>query len=157
MVTQTATVIDSRNNQILVEIKNSSSCSSCSNSTCSSSVLSELFRTKPIQLPLINTISAQVDDVVTISLSDRALLLASLYGYLLPLLTMIIAVVIAQTVAWSETVQVFLACGGFAVGLSLVKAITSWHHYYFKPDLLGIVIPQQPIYFTHTNEDYSHE
>jgi sigma-E factor negative regulatory protein RseC len=124
MLEQDATVVESRDGQIWVEAEARSSCSQCSTSSCSTSVISKMFGMKPNLLQVENTLQAKAGDRVIIGIPDSVLVKASVWAYLAPLFGMVMAVLLAQAQGFGDGTQGIAAMAGLAAGFFMVGRFT---------------------------------
>jgi sigma-E factor negative regulatory protein RseC len=124
MLEQDATVIESRDGLVWVEAVARSSCSQCSTSSCSTSVISKLFGVKRNLLQMENTLHAKAGDQVVIGIPDSVLVKASLWAYMAPLFGMVMAALMAQSQGLSDGEQGVVAVIGLLTGLIIVGRLT---------------------------------
>lgn len=143
MVEQAATVVEADADMVCVETTPESSCSHCSSTGCSGSVLAELFSPKTSRMYLQNSIGVVKGQRVVIGIPDKFLLAASFRAYLMPLLVMLGVTAVASFSGASEAVQGLLALAGLYGGFLWVKRQmkTSWSREKLQPQLLGIADP----------------
>jgi positive regulator of sigma E activity len=128
MLEQSATVSRCSDKQISLRLLPQSGCHSCANRGCSTSALADLLPSQAVQIELQSAEQAEPGQQVTLILSERGLLLAALLGYLLPLLTMLVAVLVVQANGSDSVAQVVAAAGGLWAGLRLARwmSANSW-------------------------------
>ena len=98
MIEETATVIAATPDYIWVEARARSACSSCqSENDCSTSTISKWFGVRRQHLRLNNHVHAQVGEKVIVGVADRVMVVASLTGYLLPLVFLLGAAIAADS------------------------------------------------------------
>lgn len=128
MVEQEAKVITVEGDQLVLEAETTSSCQACEvKSGCGTSVLSKWVGRKFTHFQAKNTVDAHVGDQVVVGLSEAALVRGSVSIYLLPLLGMIIAAVIADVLLSQDAIarDLFItlsAFAGFGAALGLCRA-----------------------------------
>jgi sigma-E factor negative regulatory protein RseC len=120
---ETASVIAVKHGRLLIETTARSACGHCSSSGCTTSVLAKMFGVRRNWISLPNTLGARVGDRVVVGVPDSVLVGASVLVYLLPLLTMIVAVVLADAVAADALAQVLMALAGLGLGFGLVRIV----------------------------------
>lgn len=137
---ETGTVVAAREDTLWVEIQARSSCSLCSSSSCTTSLVAQLFNMKRNQVALENTLGATVGEQVVIGIPDELLVRASVLAYLLPLVVMITAALLGGTLGAGDGIQSLLALAGLAIGLFLVHRATQSKalQQRFKPQLLNV-------------------
>ncbi len=141
MLEETVTVVAVQGDYLLAESQTRSSCSHCgSASSCSTSVIAKLFGEKKNLLRLPNSLEARQGDRVVIGIPDDLLVRASLWAYLLPLLSMIIATLVGNQIGAGDGAQVLFALAGLAGGFILQRRYTQGEksRQQFEPKLLRI-------------------
>jgi sigma-E factor negative regulatory protein RseC len=146
VLTETARVVAVEPGKLWVETIRQSVCGTCAaQKGCGHGLLNQISDGHRNYLQVSTTDFTrdefQVDDQVTIGVSERLMLRGSAVLYLLPLACMLLASLMLPTLlpAISEPASIGGAAGGFAVGLLLVR----WHARYhqgnpdFQPRLLG--------------------
>jgi sigma-E factor negative regulatory protein RseC len=92
MIEERATVVRLDEDYAVVETQQRAACGSCQSAgSCSTSVLSGLFKRRPNQLRVRNPIQAKPGEEVIIGLQEHALLKVSFGAYLLPLVCMLLS------------------------------------------------------------------
>lgn len=124
MLEQDATVVESKEGLIWVEAISRSSCSQCSTTSCSTSVISRLFGLKRNLLQMENTLQAKAGDQVIIGIPDNVLVRASLWAYLVPIISMVLSTLLAVTQGYGDGIQILFALSGLAMGFLLVGRMT---------------------------------
>lgn len=123
MVEQEARVITIEGDQLVLEAETRSSCNACEvKSGCGTSVLAKWVGRKFTRFQVKNTVDARVGDQVVVGLPESALVSGSLTIYLLPLLGLIGAVVLADILlaadmASRDPVIALSGLAGFALSL----------------------------------------
>ncbi|MCU7797082.1 MAG: SoxR reducing system RseC family protein [Candidatus Thiodiazotropha sp. (ex Myrtea spinifera)] len=133
MIEETATVVGLEDDGFaIVETQQRAACGSCDSAgSCSTTVLSGLFKRRHSHLKVHNPIQAQVGEKVIIGLQESALLKVSFAAYLLPLLSMILSAIAVQALADAIKLQSgelpTVAGGllGLIAGLILFKQLTA--------------------------------
>jgi sigma-E factor negative regulatory protein RseC len=131
MIEETATVISVDDGYAVVETKQRPACGACdSASSCSTSLLSGLFKRRHNQLRVANPIHAKPGERVVIGVEEGAFIKVSFLAYLLPLLCMIMMAMLMQLVAkhfvWQigELPQVIGGLLGLISGFFLLRFFT---------------------------------
>jgi sigma-E factor negative regulatory protein RseC len=124
MLEERGTVVEVRDDALWVETQSRSSCSHCSSSACTTSVVSKLFGVKRNRLQLPNDPAARVGDRVVIGIPDDLLVGASLQAYLLPVVSMLSAAAAGGAIDWGEGPQILLAVCGLILGIAWVRRMT---------------------------------
>lgn len=101
-----------------------SSCSHCSSDNCSTSVIARLFGMKRNRLLLNNHLQARPGDRVVIGIPDTVLVKASLWAYLLPILSLLLTAVVSSMADLAYGYQALAALSGLALGLYGVRRAT---------------------------------
>ena len=122
MIEESARVIAIDGNQLLLEAEIKTTCQSCSaKKGCGTGVLAEHVGRKMTHFQVENTLDARVGDEVIVGLSEQAMLNGSLLVYLFPLLSMIIAALLADALlnpawlsAWGLSGDLLTALAGLA-------------------------------------------
>ncbi|MCU7845835.1 MAG: SoxR reducing system RseC family protein [Candidatus Thiodiazotropha sp. (ex Monitilora ramsayi)] len=100
MIEETATVVGLEDGYAIVETQQQAACGSCDSAgSCSTTILSGLFKRRRNQLKVHNPIQAQPGERVVIGLKESAFLNVSFTAYLLPLLCLILFAIVFQTMA----------------------------------------------------------
>jgi sigma-E factor negative regulatory protein RseC len=124
MLEESGTVVALGKGVLWVETQARSSCSQCSSSSCTTSVVSKLFGVKPNRLELENSLNAELGQQVVIGIPDDLLVRASVWAYLVPVLIMLLAAAMAGVAGLGEGAQSLLALLGLAAGFVLAAYTT---------------------------------
>ncbi len=141
MLEETATVVAVEDDYLWVEAESRSACSQCSSGHCSTSSISHLFGVRRNRLQLHNHLKAVMGDQVVIGIPDQLLVRASVWGYLVPLLAMLMLTLMAHSWGVSEGWQILFAMTGLAGGFYSVRWSTRLNAQQFQPQLLRIETP----------------
>lgn len=119
MLTEIGRVVAKENDTVWVQTQSKTGCSSCQvNTACGSGIVSKAFSHKVFVTPLKNNINANIDDEVEVGIPDNLVVRASFMVYLVPLISMILALLVWQF--WltnpSELSSIFAAVAGLALG-----------------------------------------
>lgn len=135
MIEQSGQVIAVEGDEAVVRTARQSSCGSCSNKSCGTGALSEIFADKAITLRVDNLINARPGDQVLLGISEAALVRGSLIIYLLPILALFFGAWFAELMAVQLHMQSELAAplGGF-LALALAFAWIRLTHQKHKND-----------------------
>jgi Positive regulator of sigma E activity len=139
MIEETATVVAATPAFIWVEAKARSACASCgTQDECATSSVSKLFGVRRQQLRLPNQLAASVGEQVVIGVEDQVMVTASLAAYILPVVLMIAAAIVADIYGMSDKQQALVALLGLLLGLFGAGVLTSNRlmQRYFQPQLL---------------------
>ena len=139
MIEETATVVAATPDHIWVEARARSACSSCgTQDSCATSSVSKLFGMRRQQLRLPNQFASSVGEQVIIGVEDQVMVTASLAAYILPVVLMLGAAIIADVQGMSDRQQAGIALLGLLLGLLGAGMLTSNRRMnrYFQPQLL---------------------
>lgn len=139
MIEETATVVAATPDHIWVEARARSACSSCgTQDSCATSSVSKLFGMRRQQLRLPNQFASSVGEQVIIGVEDQVMVTASLAAYILPVVLMLGAAIIADVQGMSDKQQAGIALLGLLLGLLGAGVLTSNRRMnrYFQPQLL---------------------
>lgn len=138
MLEETGTVIDTQGNTLWVQTISRSSCSKCSTSACSTSVIGKLFNLKRNVLQMENTLQAIKGQRVVIGIPDSTLVKASVWAYLVPIVFMVAATMVALSIGAGDALQAMAAAVGLLLGFMVVKRVMSrvTEKDQFEPQLL---------------------
>lgn len=93
-----------------VRVQRTSACETCSlKSGCGQSALSKLSSERCLELDVDNSLGAQIGDEVMIAIPEQGLLNASLRVYLIPLVIMLVAALVADMLFSGQEIWVMLA------------------------------------------------
>ena len=147
MIEENATVVEVDSGYAIVETQQKAACGSCSSAgSCSTTVLSGLFKRRHNQLKVLNPIDAKPGELVVIGLQETALLKASSLAYLLPLAGMFLLAMLAQHLAGNagiipgELPGILGGLLGFIAGLILLKRISRSRS--SNPDFQAVILRQ---------------
>ncbi|AUD78341.1 sigma E positive regulator RseC/MucC [Kangiella profundi] len=119
MLTEIGRVVAKENDTVWVQTQSKTGCSSCQvNTVCGSGIVSKAFSHKVFVTPLKNKVNANIDDEVEVGIPDNLVVRASFMVYLVPLISMILALLVWQF--WltnsSELSSILAAATGLAIG-----------------------------------------
>jgi sigma-E factor negative regulatory protein RseC len=147
MIEENATVVEVDSGYAIVETQQKAACGSCNSAgSCSTTVLSGLFKRRHNQLKVLNPIGAQPGQQVIIGLQEQALLKVSFLAYLLPLAGMFLLAMLAQPLAQNAGITLGELPGilggllGFVTGLILFKRISQSRS--SNPDFQAVILRQ---------------
>lgn len=126
LVTQQAEVVAVHANSVeVVPCEANSGCGSCSlKATCGQAILARYFGRKNPSFSLKDTSGLQVGDKITLGLEAKKLNLAAVLQFLLPLLTLLAAALVAQSLGWSSGFSLLISAGvGLALGFLLARLL----------------------------------
>ena len=118
MIEEQAQVLSVDKDQAIIEIFHQSACGSCSQQgSCGTSSLSQLFGKRPTQFDIqVPQNTLKQGDVIVIGLNDLAYLKASMLIYFLPLLSLFIAALIADSFNATDVSVTVAAIAGLLAG-----------------------------------------
>lgn len=141
---ETATVTKTEGNYALVAIIPKKACGSCQTTgQCGTQVLTEALPVNTSTLKIPNTLNAKPGDTIYLSLSPIALLMVSLISYILPLITMFIALAISSTMLTplSNTQAIISSILGLAIGFTIIITLNKPINTHFQPKMQAITQP----------------
>jgi sigma-E factor negative regulatory protein RseC len=131
MIEESARVVRVEEGYAIVETPQRAACGSCQNAeSCSTSVLSGLFKRRSNRLKVLNPIEARPGEQVIIGLREGALLKASFSAYLLPLVCMLSSAIVVHQLSQGfssrlgELPTIVGGLLGLVIGLYLFKKQT---------------------------------
>lgn len=124
MIEETAIVIDVKDQQILLETQRKSACQTCSvKSGCGTSTLAKVVGKRSSQFVVDNHLNVQVGDRVIIAIDENALVQGSLLIYLLPLIFMMLAGLLAEYLFANEALTILSVIVSFLIAMMGVRFI----------------------------------
>jgi sigma-E factor negative regulatory protein RseC len=106
MIEEQATVIAINKKQLLLQTQVKSACGSCQVSgACGTSVLTKVLGRKLPRFTTENTVDAKVGDHLIIGIEEKALLKASIFMYLVPIVMMIFFALLANFLISNDLAQ----------------------------------------------------
>lgn len=119
MIEQTGKVVAVEGEFAWVATLRESACGKCQSSqTCGTGVISKLFNSARHDSKVVNRLGAQQGDSVVIGIDEKTVIRSALIVYMLPLLTLIVAALVADTLFQSS--EWITALGG---GLGLLSGL----------------------------------
>ena len=145
MLEETALVVEADEQSLWVELPSRSACSQCGSGTCTTSVIAKLFRVSKPRFRLENSLNAQPGQQVVVGIPDDLVAKASLWAYLLPMVTLLAGAAVASVAGAGEGTQSLMALVGLGVGLLLVRRLTTTGSMQrrLRPTLLRLARPAQ--------------
>ena len=150
MLEENATVLRVIDDRIEVETISRSSCSQCSSSGCSTSVLAKLFGVKRNRLMVTNCLNVKPGNRVVIGIPGEVLAKASMWAYLVPVLCLILMIAVAVAIGFNEVQQAISGLIGLISGLIIVSQLSEKEsqRQQFDPVLIRVLEPvSKPILF----------
>ena len=138
MIEESGRVVALEDGAVWVETRRSSTCSACSaNAGCGQGLLDRLgVGQRRARVRALTDLRLAVGDGVTIGIREEQLLRSSLQVYLLPLLGLFAAALLAERWALGEPVVILAAlggfspCGGWCVGIiaggATIRSCSRW-------------------------------
>jgi sigma-E factor negative regulatory protein RseC len=108
-----------------IEAEVQSGCASCSSNSCSTSAIASLFGLKRNRFRVENSIHAQIGDQVLVGIPSRTIAQASVFAYLIPLVSMLALSYAAQAMDWGDGIQSLFTLLGLLLGLGMVRWLTA--------------------------------
>jgi len=122
VIEETAIVLEVRPQGVLLQTQRKSACQSCSvKSGCGTSVLAKAVGKRSSQFVVENTLGLHVGDQVVIAVDENALVQGSLLVYLLPLLFMMSAGLLAEWLFATEWVTIISTFSGLILSMTVVR------------------------------------
>jgi len=117
MIETEAVVVKIEHAVAYVQAERKSSCSGCSESSCGTSVLANLFGQKTPLYRASNEVGAKVGDRVVVGMNESALFKGTLLLYLFPLLLLFVGAVAGSALAITAEVKDGYSVAGAFIGL----------------------------------------
>jgi sigma-E factor negative regulatory protein RseC len=117
MIETEAVVVKIEHGVAYVQAERKTSCSSCSESSCGTSVLANYFGQKTQLYRASNDVGAKVGDRVVVGMNESALFKGTLLLYLFPLLLLFVGAVAGSALADSADVKDGYSVAGAFIGL----------------------------------------
>ncbi len=126
MIEETALVIDVKGSQALLQTQRKSTCQTCSvKAGCGTATLAKVVGRRSTQFAVDNTLDVQPGDSVIVAIDENALVQGSLLIYLLPLIVIMAAGMLAEFVFNTEIITILSAAAGFVLAMILVRLLLS--------------------------------
>ena len=145
MIEEQALVVAVESNQILVEASRQSACGKCAvKSDCGQSAVAQWAAAKMINIPVSNpeSLSISIGDTVVVGIDEQSFVRASVLLYLLPLLVMFAAGLVATAIAAIEGVVIGASLSALLLSFYLLKIYTKkfQHNSDYQLVVLRIVV-----------------
>lgn len=140
MIETEAVVIKVEHTLAYVQAERKSSCSSCSESSCGTSVLMNFFARKTPLYCASNEVGAKVGDRVVVGLNESAMFKGTLLLYLFPLLLLFVGAVTGNALAVTTDVK-----DGYSVAGALIGLVTGFVGLKFFSAKMGLGKQFQPV------------
>lgn len=129
MIDQKATVISRDGDLVWVEAERQSTCGQCqARKGCGTGLLAKHVGQRFSRLAVTTDQDLQIGQQVMVSIPEQALLSGALMMYLLPLLTLFAAAVLARVAGAGELVQIVAGLTGLCAGFFWVKRQIKGHN-----------------------------
>ncbi len=129
----------------VVETQQRAACGSCQSAgSCSTSVLSGLFKRHDNEMRVLNTLDVYPGDWVIIGVQERALVKLSLLAYLMPLIGLIAGAIFADLwvrgplMSYGELPQIFGGLSGLAGGFWILRRFSKTQH--TNPEYQAVIL-----------------
>lgn len=134
-----------------LEIERKTACGLCGKTRgCGNAIWGKLFAHQSTAFKAQNLIHAHVGQSVIVGINEKALLKSALLLYLLPLVTMLIAAIIAMQVSNTDMSAMIGAVIGLLLGFVWVKGYTTSNQYFLfqQPVILRLANLEAEIKFS---------
>ncbi|MEJ2427273.1 MAG: SoxR reducing system RseC family protein [Candidatus Thiodiazotropha sp.] len=145
MIEETARVVRVDGGFAVVETQQQAACGSCQSAgSCSTSVLSGLFKRHDNEMRVLNTLDVHPGERVIIGVQERALVKLSLLAYLMPLVGLIAGAIVADLWVRSllmlhgELPQIFGGLSGLAGGFWILRQFSKAQH--TNPEYQAVIL-----------------
>ena len=119
------------NSVATLEIVRKTACGLCGQTRgCGNSVWGKLLSHKSVNFTAQNSINAKVGDSVIVGIDESALMRSALLLYIVPLVSMFFAAILASKISGSEAAPILGAGVGLFLGFCWVKGHTAGQAYY---------------------------
>jgi sigma-E factor negative regulatory protein RseC len=124
MLEETGEVVAIEGRYVVIETQRRSACGHCSSGdNCGTSVLADLFSKSRGKVRLPNHLGLRVGDQAVIGINESVLLYAAVLAYMLPLLLMIAATVVASLAGFSDSIGFVMSMVGLFIGMFISNRI----------------------------------
>lgn len=124
-----------------LEIERKTACGLCGQTRgCGNSIWGKLFAHQSSAFKAHNRIQAQIGDSVIVGIEEKSLLISALLLYIVPLVTMMIAAILALQWSGTDLGAMLGAVFGLVIGLLWVKGYTASSRYLMlqQPEILRL-------------------
>ncbi len=137
-----------KNEKATVRTQRLSACDACQlKSGCGTHSFAKLSGNQSIELDIANPLGARQGDVVLVAIPEQGLMLASLLMYLLPLVSMFMAVLVAQWLGVAgDPGLIGAAAAGLLAGFAVVRKQAARHRAdtRFTPRMTSVALQAPP-------------
>lgn len=122
MIEQRATVIDITDKTVLVEAERQSTCNKCQvKKGCGTRLLANHVGKRFTTIAVDKTSSVDIGQQINLVIPEQALLQGAAVMYLIPVIVMILAALLASALQFGEVVQTLAGISGLVVGLMMTR------------------------------------
>lgn len=126
MIEETALVLEVKGQHVLLETQRKSACQSCSvKSGCGTSTLSKVVGKRSSQFAVDKTLDVKAGDQVIVAIDENALVQSSLLMYLLPMIVMLCAGILAEFLFVAESITILSVLAGLIFSMFFVRYLLS--------------------------------
>ena len=122
MIEEYAVITKRLDDHVMLEIERRTACGLCGQKRgCGNATWGKLLGHESHEFPADNAIGANVGDSVVVGIDERIVLRSALYLYVIPLLTMLAAAVLAELLFDNQFYVILGAASGLLLGFAWVK------------------------------------
>jgi sigma-E factor negative regulatory protein RseC len=122
MIEEYAVITKRFDDHVMLEIERRTACGLCGQKRgCGNSTWGKLLGHESHEFPAENVINANVGDSVVVGIDEHIVLSSAFYLYVVPLLTMLVGTVLADTLFDNEFYVILGAAAGLLLGFVWVK------------------------------------
>ncbi len=155
MIEESGVAVSVEKGAVWVETRRQSTCGSCSaRSMCGQEVLQKLGRGSDCHLVrALNSYPVQIGDRLTIAIPEQVIVRGAVLVYLLPLVLMMAALFICQTLALREGLVIVGSFTGLATGFAVVALRSRYlnDNNRVQPHVISVALGQAPMRFAESD------
>lgn len=122
MIEEFAVVTKRFDDHVMLEIERRTACGLCGQKRgCGNATWGKLLRHDSQEFPADTAIDVNVGDSVVVGIDERIILSSAFYLYIVPLISMLVGAVLADTLLDNEFYVILAAAAGLLVGFAWVK------------------------------------
>lgn len=122
MIEEFAVVTRRFDDHVMLEIERRTACGLCGQKRgCGNATWGKLLRHDSHEFPADSTIDVNVGDSVVVGIDERIILSSTFYLYIVPLISMLIGAVLADSLLDNEFYVILSAAAGLLLGFAWVK------------------------------------
>lgn len=122
MIEEFAVVTQRLDDHVMLEIERRTACGLCGQKRgCGNATWGKLLRHNSHEFPADSAIDVNVGDSVVVGIDERIVLSSAFYLYIVPLVSMLIGAVLADTLLDNEFYVILAAAAGLLLGFAWVK------------------------------------